>query len=299
MTQDGSAIAIFNAQQPRLVRIAYRMLGSLSEAEDIVQNAWLRWHDVDLARLETPAAFLSRIVTRLCLDHMKSARVRRETYIGSWLPEPLIEPEDADMADDLSLTLMMALERLSPLERAAFLLHDVFDVPLDEVAITLDREAPAVRQLAARARRHVRDTRPRYPVDRAEGARMAQAFLEAARSGDTGQLRMMLADDVVVQSDGGGKVHAFLNPITGQEKVLRMFEGITRKYGTGAFEMIVPLWIDGLPGYASLEGGGLLQATALEFQDERITAIYITRNPDKLERVARLLGIGITGNLQD
>ena len=296
MAQHGHSTHIFNAEQPRLVRLAYRMIGSMSEAEDVVQNAWLRWRDVDAARVETPGAFLSRIVTRLCLDHIKSARVRRETYIGSWLPEPLIESEDDDMSDDLTLTLMMALERLSPLERAAFLLHDVFDMPLDEVAITLEREAPAVRQLAARARRHVKEARPRYPVDRAEGSRIAHAFFEAARSGDVGQLRMMLADDVVVQSDGGGKVIAFINPIYGQEKVLRLYQGIARKFGATAFEMIRPMWIDGLPGYASLERGAVLQTTALQFEGDRISAIYITRNPDKLARVAQALGLKVSEN---
>lgn len=289
MPQHADPIAVFNAERPRLVRLAYRMLGSLHEAEDIVQTAWLRWSEQDAAKIHAPAAFLSRIVTRLCLDDMKSARARRETYVGTWLPEPLVETEE-DIADDVTLSLMMALERLSPLERAAFVLHDVFDVPLEEVALTLDRDAAAVRQLAVRARRHVREARPRYPIDRSEGERIVAAFFEASRSGDTDRLRAMLADDVVVRSDGGGKVFAFSNPIIGLENVLRLFEGLSHKYGRDAFEMVAPMRIDGLPGYASLEHGTLLQATALEFEDGRITAIYMTRNPDKLKQVARAVG---------
>lgn len=291
MTQCADPTAVFNAERPRLVRLAYRMLGSLHEAEDIVQNAWLRWREQDAARISTPAAFLSRIVTRLCLDTMKSARARRETYVGTWLPEPLVEDED-DISDEVTLSLMLALERLSPLERAAFVLHDVFDVPLDEVALTLDREPAAVRQLAVRARRHVREARPRYPVDRDEGERLVTAFFEAARSGDTDRLRAMLAEDVSVHSDGGGKVFAFPNPIIGLENVLRLYEGLTRKYGAGAFEMVAPMRIGGLPGYASLEHGTLLQATAIELDKGRITAIYVTRNPDKMRSVSRALSSG-------
>ena len=228
MPPDGGT-ALFEAERPRLLRLAYRMLGSLAEAEDVVQNAWLRWREVDHGRVEAPAAYLSRVVTRLCLDMMKSARARRETYVGSWLPEPLIEEPEEDDRDDLTLTLMLALERLSPLERAAFLLHDVFGVPLDEIAATLDRDAPAVRQLAVRARRNVQADRPRYPVARDEGERLAGAFFAAANSGDVGALRAILARDVVVRSDGGGKVLAFLNPIVGLDRVLRLYAGLSRK----------------------------------------------------------------------
>ncbi len=155
VSQPDDGTQTFEAHRPRLVRLAYRMLGSVAEAEDVVQDAWLRWQHADQAKIDTPAAFLSRVVTRLCLDVMKSARVRRESYVGSWLPEPIIEEPDHVDEDDLTLTLMLALERLSPLERAAFLLHDVFGVPLDEVADTVERDPAAVRQLAARARKHV------------------------------------------------------------------------------------------------------------------------------------------------
>ncbi|WP_035715640.1 sigma-70 family RNA polymerase sigma factor [Azorhizobium doebereinerae] len=289
-----AATAVFQAHRPRLVRLAYRMLGSIGEAEDVVQDAWLRWRRVDLDKVAAPPAFLSRIVTRLCLDVMKSARARRETYVGPWLPEPLVAglslPDPEPDADDLTLTLMLALERLSPLERAAFLLHDVFGVPLGEVAATLEREPPAVRQLAARARQHVRDGRPRFPVARDEGARIAQAFFAASRSGDVGALHALLADDIVLRSDGGGRVHAFRNPILGVEKVARLYARLAAKE-SHAGEMLRPLVIDGLPGFLSRERGGLLQTTAFAIAEGRITDIYITRNPDKLARLLAALAL--------
>jgi RNA polymerase sigma-70 factor (ECF subfamily) len=284
------ATTLFEAQRPRLLRLAYRMLGSMAEAEDIVQDAWLRWQRVDMDEVREPAAFLNRTVTHLCLDAMKSARAQRETYVGSWLPEPMVEPEEETMRpDELTLTLMLALERLSPLERAAFLLHDVFSVSLDEVAATLNRDAAAVRQLAVRARKHVKDARPRYPVERQEGDRIAQAFFKATSSGDLETLRSMLAETVVLQSDGGGKVLAFLNPILGMERVLRLFEGLYRKFKVEPAVHVQWTWIDGLPGYISRERDGVLQTTALSIEDGRITAIYITRNPDKLSKIAKAL----------
>ncbi len=290
MTPPDEATTVFEAHRPRLLRLAYRMLGSTAEAEDVVQEAWLRWRRVAVAEVREPAAFLTRTVTRLCLDALGSARARRETYVGSWLPEPIIEPEAEGLRlDDLTLTLMLALERLSPLERAAFLLHDVFELPLGEVATALDRDAAAVRQLAVRARRHVREARPRFPVEREEGERIARAFFAASASGDTAALRGMLAETVVLRADGGGKVLAFLNPIVGLERVLRLYEGLRRKLRAQPARLITPTWIDGLPGYVSEERDGHLQTTALAVEDGRITGIYITRNPDKLERIARAL----------
>ena len=287
---------LFEAQRPRLLRLAYRMLGSRAEAEDVVQSAWLRWRTVDRARLRVPEAFLSRVVTRLCLDAMTSARARRETYVGAWLPEPLVElageapvSEGTD-GDDLTLTLMMALERLSPLERAAFLLHDVFAVPLNEVAATLDRDAAAVRQLAVRARRHVQADRPRYAVAPEEGERIAQASFAASRSGDVDALRGLLSAEVEIRSDGGGKVIAFLNPILGLERALRLFAGLARKHADEPAALLRTVRVDGLPGFVSRERGGVLQVTALAVAEGRITGVYITRNPDKLGRVAQELG---------
>lgn len=283
--------AVFEDERSRLVRLAYRMTGSLAEAEDVVQDAWLRWARAD--GVEAPAAWLTQVVTRLCLDHLKSARVRRETYVGAWLPEPLLgttEPED--VADNLTVTLMLALERLSPLERAAFLLHDVFDVALPEVAATLDRDPAAVRQLASRARRHVAEARPRYPVNAEEAARIAGAFFAAARDGDAGTLSALLAENVAIHSDGGGRVPAFRNIIRGLDRAVRLFAGLRRKYRDAPVELIRFAKIDGLTGYVSRERGGVLQTTALDIRDGRIAAIYIVRNPDKLTRVAALVQAG-------
>lgn len=291
MTGPDSSACSFETHRPRLVRLAYRMLGSWSDAEDIVQDAWLRWRQVDETTVREPAAYLSRTVTRLCLDVMKSARAQRETYVGSWLPEPIVEAEDEEIrSDELTLTLMLALERLSPLERAAFLLHDVFGVPLDEIAGTLDRDPAAVRQLAVRARKHVQEARPRYKVEREEGDRLAQAFFTASTTGDLAGLRAMLAHNVVMKADGGGKVLAFLNPIVGIERVVRLFAGLYRKLTAQPAVFIRPMWIDGLPGYLSRERDNVLQTTAFEIEDGRITAVYITRNPDKLRHIAEAVG---------
>lgn len=288
MVPTDTATTVFEAHRSRLLRIPYRMLGSRSEAEDIVQDAWLRWIAADRSAVAAPAPFLARIVTRLCLDQLKSARARRETYVGVWLPEPLLETaEDGLDEDDLTLTLMMALERLSPLERAAFLLHDVFGLPLGEVAETLDRAPAAVRQLAVRARRHLQSARPRFPVSREAGEQMARAFFAASTSGDVGRLRTLLAENVVLRSDGGGKVLAFPNPITGLERLLRLLAGVRRKWGADQATMVAPVWIDGLPGYVSRERGDLLQTTALAIENGRIVAIYVTRNPDKLRLIQR------------
>ncbi|MFH5774980.1 sigma-70 family RNA polymerase sigma factor [Paracoccus sp. NGMCC 1.201697] len=280
------ALALFQAQRPRLLRLAYRMLGSHGEAEDIVQEAWLRWSGSDSGAVIEPAAWLTRVVSRLCLDQMKSARARRETYPGTWLPEPLIEEEDdALRPDNLTLSLMMALERLSPLERAAFLLHDVFGRPLDEVADTIGRNPAATRQLAARAREHVRIDRPRYAVPRDAGDEIARAFFDACSSGDAAKLGAMLAEGASLRSDGGGKVLSYPNVIEGAPNLVRLFLGLARKFGEHN-EFLGATVIDGLPGFVS-RVNGTLQTTALEIEDGRITAIFVTRNPDKLDGVVK------------
>src|SRR5690606_8969591 len=209
-------LADFQRERKRLVRLGYRMLGSFSEAEDVVQDAWFRWEKVE-AGIDSPEAYLTRIVTRLCLDRLKSARARRETYVGPWLPDPLMDSVDPDepIADDITVTLMLAMERLSPLERAAFLLHDVFDIALSDIAVTLGREPAAVRQLASRARKHVQAARPRFALEPAEADRIARAFFTAARDGDTAQLAELLAQDVEIHADGGGKVLALRNVVRG------------------------------------------------------------------------------------
>ncbi|MCB8819057.1 sigma-70 family RNA polymerase sigma factor [Microvirga rosea] len=277
----------FEAQRPRLIRLAYRMLGSMSEAEDIVQEAYLRWHGTDRTAIREPAAFLSRMVTRLCLDFLKSARVRRETYIGPWLPEPVVETSaDETEQEDLSLTLMMALERLSPLERAAFLLHDVFGMEFEQIAATLDRDPAACRQLAARARKHVRDARPRFAVSPDEGRRMTDAFFMASRTGDLASLQNLLAENVIAYADGGGIRRAALNPLAGARRVVNFFAGVSRKLGGEVPTVVYRGLIDGLPGLVTRESDGELQSLALQIENGRITAIYIVRNPEKLRHLA-------------
>ncbi|TMV68152.1 sigma-70 family RNA polymerase sigma factor, partial [Thioclava sp. BHET1] len=262
--------------------------GLHAEAEDVVQDAFLRWHRAIAAgeEIASPGAWLTRTVSRLCLDRMKSARARRETYPGTWLPEPLIEPEDdALRADNLTLSLMLALERLSPLERVAFLLHDVFGQPLDMVAETIGRSPAATRQLASRARAHVRLDQPRYAVPRETGAEIARAFFDACHSGDATALSALLAEGVTLTSDGGGKVLTYPNVISGSDNLVRLFMGLHRKFGDRMAFLAVTM-MDGLPGLVA-RFDGHLQATAFEIADGRITAIYVTRNPDKLGSVLR------------
>jgi RNA polymerase sigma-70 factor, ECF subfamily len=287
---DGDAADRFQPLRPGLVRLAYRMLGSIAEAEDVVQEAYIRWHQADRSAIREPGAFLSKTVTRLCLDILKSARVKRETYIGPWLPEPVLEAEQEDMSEDLSLTLMMALERLSPLERAAFLLHDVFGLGFDEVATTLDRDPAACRQLAARARKNVRADRPRYAIDRDEGERMTDAFFAASRSGDLTALRNILAENVVSYTDGGGIRNAALNPLFGFRRVSGLFMGVARKDEGQLPPVLYKGLINGLPGFVTLEKDGMVQTTSLDIEDGRIVGVYIVRNPEKLRHLSDLAG---------
>lgn len=259
------------------------MLGSVAEAEDVVQEALLRYQRVD-AEVDRPDAFLARTVSRLALDALKSARRRRETYVGPWLPEPIFDAQET-ISDDVTLSLMLALERLSPLERAAFLLHDVFGMGLDEVATTLERDPAACRKLATRAREHVREARPRYEVPTQRGAEIAHAFYVAARAGDLSGLRRILAEDVVFYSDGGGKRSAATKPVLGISRVERFILGLARKEGFRPASYYEPTLIDGLPGFVTLASDGIPQTTALAIEDERIVAIYQLRNPDKLRGV--------------
>jgi len=287
MTPEGhhdaaDAAVSFDPLRPLLTRVAYRMLGSVADAEDVVQDAFIRWLGTDRAEVREPAAFLRRTVTRLCLDQIKSARNQRETYVGPWLPDPLVEEEEED---DVTLPLMLALERLSPLERAAFLLHDVFGVGFDEVATTIGRDAAATRQLAARARTHVRDARPRYKLEKEQGIEIANAFFAASRSGDMGALGALLAADVGMWSDGGGKRPAALMPVLGYDVVMKLHRSLAVLFGKYGSTLIHAGMINGLPGFVTREADGELQTTALEVAGGKISAIYVMRNPDKLRHV--------------
>jgi RNA polymerase sigma-70 factor, ECF subfamily len=282
--------AQFEAHRRALTGLAYRMLGSRAEAEDVVQDAYLRWHAADRTAIAEPRRYLGTVVTRLCLDRMKSAQARREIYVGQWLPEPVVDEafdDEAagDMAHDISVALMLVLERLSPLERASFLLHDVFGVDFTEVSRTLGRGEAACRQLAARAREHVQTERPRFSASREEGERLAAAFVKATASGDIHGLQQLLAKDVVLYSDGGGKRAAALNPIYGADKVLRFLKGITRKSTDLTNAQTRTAIVNGQAGFVLREDNGSLDTMAFEHRDGRIVAIYITRNPDKLNHV--------------
>jgi RNA polymerase sigma-70 factor (ECF subfamily) len=264
------------------MRVAYRMLGSVADAEDMVQEAFIRWMGADRSGVREPEAFLRRTVTRLCLDQLKSARRRRETYVGPWLPDPVLEEEDEE---DVTLPLMLALERLSPLERAAFLLHDVFGLGFEEVAATIRREPAACRQLAARARAHVREARPRFHVDKQRGVALAEAFFTASRSGDMKALGEMLAADVSIHADGGGKRPAATQPIFGFDAVMKLHGSLAALFRKNGSKLVRAGFVNGLPGFVTLEADGELQTTALEIEDGKVTAIYVVRNPDKLRHL--------------
>ena len=277
--------AEFEALRPRLIRIAYRMLGSVADAEDVVQEASIRWLAADRDSVRAPEAFLRRVVTRLCLDVLKSARMQRETYIGPWLPEPIVE---ADEIDDITLPLMMALECLSPLERAAFLLHDVFGASFAEVGETIGRSAAACRQLASRARAHVRVARPVHPVTKEKGMEMAAAFFAASRNGDMDGLRAMLSADVVIHADGGGRRPAAPAPIVGIENAIGAHAALARIFARHMSRLVRYGLIDGLPGFVTIEAD-TLQTTAVQIEEGKIAAIYVVRSPDKLTHLRRLV----------
>lgn len=276
------AAASFDPLRPKLMRVAYRMLGSVADAEDVLQEAFIRWMKADRDEVREPEAFLRRTVTRLCLDQLKSARHQRETYIGPWLPDPVVEEGEEE---DVALPLMLALERLSPLERAAFLLHDVFGLEFDEVAATIQRDPAACRQLAARARTHVREARPRFQVDKRHGLELAEAFFAASRSGDMKALGAMLAADVSIHSDGGGKRAAATRPIVGFKAVMKVQEHLASLFKKNVSKLVRAGFVNGLPGFVTLEADGELQTTALDIEDGKIVAIYVVRNPDKLKHL--------------
>jgi RNA polymerase sigma-70 factor, ECF subfamily len=276
------ALVQFEPLRPTLVRVAYRMLGSVADAEDVVQEAFIRWIKADRSDVREPEAFLRRTVMRLCLDQIKSAQHRRETYIGPWLPDPLVEEDEVD---DITLPLMLALERLSPLERAAFLLHDVFGMQFDDVGDTIGREPAACRQLAARARTHVRSARPRFQVEKQRGLELAAAFFAASRGGDMKALGAMLAADVAVYSDGGGKRSALLEPLLGYESVMDAHRRLADLFKRMGSTLVRVALVNGLPGMVTREADGELQTTALYVDGGKVRAIYVMRNPDKLRHL--------------
>ena len=295
--------ATFEPYRRRLLGLAYRMLGSMADAEDAVQEAYLRWHGADRDKVSDTRAFLMTITARICLDLLTSARARREEYVGPWLPEPVLDTaalapdRRTELAEDLSFALLLTLDRLSPLERAAFLLHEVFDFSFGEVAAALERSEAACRQLASRARARVRAARPRgaaAPPERPGGidakhARLLSAFAAATQSGDLNALTQLLASDVRLVTDGGGKVRAALNAIDGADKVARLLVEATRKHPGQWWRDDFRLrfaTVNGLPGVIVDSPQGPVQTAAFEIEDGLIRALYVVRNPDKLRHLA-------------
>ena len=256
----------------------YRMLGSRAEAEDIAQEALLR---MEGRAPDEPEAYITTVATRLAIDHLRSARVRREAYVGPWLPEPLIEPspDPVELADSLAYGLLVVLETLGPVERAAFLLHDVFGFGYGELATALERSEPACRQLVTRARARVADGRPRLPVDPAEHRALVERFLAATTSGDVEGLRSLLTDDVVLVSDGGDKTRAARHPIVGVDRVVRFLAKVTEQWHPEALHVVS---INGEPGFVIEWEGTVYLAGTVELRDDRIVALRWVLNPDKL-----------------
>jgi RNA polymerase sigma-70 factor, ECF subfamily len=282
--------------RPLLFSIAYRMVGSASEAEDLVQEAFLRLRRALAggAEVASPRAYLSAVTTRLAIDHLRSARVRRERYVGAWLPEPLVtgqEPDPADhaeTADTLSLAFLALLERLSPVQRAVFLLHEVFGYGYAEIAGLLGRSEASCRQSAARARRHVEAGRPRFETSKRQREELARRFFAAVDQGDTEGLVGMLAADAVLYGDGGGKAPALAAPLQGAERVARFLLGLTRR-GRAAGLRTRPAEINGHPGLLAFgPDGGLLSVLALDIADGRVQTLRSIVNPDKLRHLGPL-----------
>jgi RNA polymerase sigma-70 factor (ECF subfamily) len=286
-----SRIRDFDRYRPLLFSIAYRMLGSVMEAEDIVQEAFVRWQGASEGEVRSPRAYLSAVVTRLCIDQLRSARVRREEYVGPWLPEPL--PEEPDIADtaalneSLSMAFLVLLESLTPTERAVFLLREVFDYDYGEISHLVGKSEANCRQIARRARGYIAAQRPRFERSPEQEERLTESFLEACMDGDMEGLLGLLAEDIILWSDGGGKVRAALNPIRGSDKVARFFMGILGKAPPGL--VVRQTKVNGHPGIIGYYADGQPQSvTTFDIADECIRAIHILVNPEKLGNVPDL-----------
>jgi RNA polymerase sigma-70 factor (ECF subfamily) len=281
----------FEAHRVHLRALAYRMTGSLADAEDVLQEAFVRWANQSTGVIEKPRAYLSTLVTRLCLDHLSSARVRRESYVGPWLPEPILDEQSvgveakAELASDITVALLLALERLSPLERAAFLLHDVFDCDYDEVARTIERSEQACRQLVARARQGVRERRPRYHPNDEQISQILGAFAQATL-GNLEPLSQVLAEDAVFYSDGGGKVASATRPILGRERIVKFVQGVLRKFPLDGSQVITPARVNGLPGFVIHRGKQVIRTVAFDVEAGLVQNVYQVNNPEKLTHLA-------------
>lgn len=277
----------FVAHRALLFTVAYELLGTAADAEDVVQDAWLRWAEVDHTVVRDPRAYLVRTTTRLALNRLRTQARRRETYVGPWLPEPLLTApdvaEDVELADSVSTAMLLVLETLGPAERAVFVLREVFDVPYDEIAAAVDKSPDAVRQIAHRARSHVRARQPRQQVSRAEQDRVIERFLAAAATGDMQSLLDVLSPDVVLVTDGGGHKQAALRPILGRDKTLRFLTGVTD--GPLASDVVT---VNGAPALTFMIDGELDTVLTFHLEDGLVTALYVLRNPEKLGRLDRV-----------
>lgn len=282
-------VAIFETHRRRLQALAYRMLGSVGEAEDAVQDTYLRWHRQAFAELRSPEAWLVTACTRLCIDRLRAAKVARAAYTGPWLPEPVIAPEadfEVELAESLSMAFLLVLERLSPAERAAYLLREAFDYDYPAIAGILGKTEAACRQLVSRAQKHIKTERPRFDVDAARAHDLAQRFAAAAQSGDVAAFAGLLADDAMIWSDGGGKARAALNVIRGADRCARFFAGIAPKHPRGLTRRFCR--VNGQIGYALYHGQKPYSVVTFEIVDERIRSVFVIRNPDKLARLEPL-----------
>jgi len=277
----------FEAHRSLLFTVAYEMLGSAADAEDVVQESWLQWADVDHAQVRGPRAFLIRIVTRQTLNRMRTLARRRESYVGEWLPEPLLTApdvaEDVEFAESVSIAMLTVLETLSPTERAVFVLREVFAVPYDEIAEALDKTPAAVRQIAHRARGHVEARRPRIRVTRAEQEEVVERFLAAIRTGDVDGLLSVLAPDVVAVGDGGGLAPAARLPIEGAHRVAKSLLLVARTEGVSMH----PMWVNGALAITIEHDGKVHAVTSVRVEGGRVTALYGVNNPEKLTRLDR------------
>jgi len=281
--------AVYEEHRPELARLAYRMLGSRADADDVLQEGYLRWTRADRSDVRTPRPYLFSMMTRLCIDQRRAIDARKETYVGPWLPEPIVEleataaPDRLEAAEDISMAFLVVMESLSPVERAAYLLRRVFDYDYQEIAAVVEKSEANCRQLVSRAEERVRERRPRYHPQPGEAERVAAAFLSACSSGDMDGLLAVLAGDAASYSDGGGKVFAAGEPIEGPERVARFFLGLWKKALVG--KELRPARVNGQPGLLVYEAGELRNVMTFEIVDGRIRTCYIVRNPDKLARV--------------
>ncbi|MEV6958828.1 RNA polymerase sigma-70 factor [Streptomyces sp. NPDC051207] len=281
------ATETFVAHRNLLFTVAYEMLGSAADAEDVLQETWLRWVDVDLDKVHDPRAYLVRITTRQALNRLRTMQRRKEAYVGPWLPEPMLTApdvaEDVELAESVSMALMLVLETLSPTERAVFVLREAFDVSYDEIAAAVGKSPAAVRQIAHRARRHVDARRPREVVSPGETRAALESFQRVLETGDLQGLLDVLAPDVVLVSDGGGHKHAALRPVVGAEKVARFFASVLDS--TESEVTTVPTVVNGNPALIARLDGEMDGVLAVHVEGSRITGLYYVRNPEKLTRV--------------